>query len=126
VRKSGLAVWACAILPDHVHLVIGRAAMPVERVVIQLKGAATEQLVAEGLHPFGDMRDARGRVPKCFARGEWTVFLDPPDVPRAVGYTEENPLKEGKSRQRWVFVQAPPMDFGPAVALRSAKPSRRG
>ena len=38
VKRTGLPVWACAILPDHVHLVVGRSGMPVERLVIQLKG----------------------------------------------------------------------------------------
>ena len=82
--KSGLAIFACAVMPDHVHLVTGRPDMKIEQAVIQLKGAATEQLVAENLHPFGDERDAKGRPPKCFARGEWKVFLDPEDVERAI------------------------------------------
>ena len=40
-KRSGLNVWACALLPDQVHLVVGRLAMLVERLVIQLKGDAT-------------------------------------------------------------------------------------
>jgi REP element-mobilizing transposase RayT len=104
VQRSGLIVWACAIMPDHVHLVIARPAITVEQLVIQLKGAATEQLVKENLHPFGDLTDKNGRPPKCFARGEWKVFLDPPDVPRAIPYVEGNPAKEGKKAQRWSFV----------------------
>ena len=38
VKKSKLSVWACAIMPDHVHLVMGSTDMSVERRVIQLKG----------------------------------------------------------------------------------------
>src|SRR3954466_16424088 len=38
VERSGLTVWACAILPDHVHLVLARFRLDVEQVVIQLKG----------------------------------------------------------------------------------------
>src|SRR4051812_46738080 len=68
VEQSGLLVWACAVLPDHVHLVVGRPAMTVEQLVIQLKGSATKQLVEEGIHPFGDVKDKHGRPPKCFAR----------------------------------------------------------
>jgi hypothetical protein len=42
---------------------------------------------------------------KCFARGEWKVYLDTEEeVRRAIAYVEENPLKEGKRRQRWGFV----------------------
>jgi REP element-mobilizing transposase RayT len=107
VRKSGLVVQACAILPDHLHLVIDRSRLTIEQTVIQLKGAATRQLVADKLHPFLHIRLPGGRPPKCFARGEWSVFLeDEEDVRRAVRYVEENPLKEGKPRQRWSFVRA--------------------
>src|SRR5262249_3835201 len=74
--KSGLVVRACAILPDHVHLVVDRFRLPVEQVVVQLKGDATEQLLAENLHPLGHIRLANGRPPKCWARGEWSVFLE--------------------------------------------------
>ena len=31
VKKSSLAVWACAVMPDHVHLVTARHRLPVER-----------------------------------------------------------------------------------------------
>src|SRR3954466_5909052 len=50
--QTKLPVWACAILPDHVHLVVGRPQMPVEQLVIQLKGNATRQLEREGIHPL--------------------------------------------------------------------------
>ena len=65
----------------------GRFRLDVEKVVIQLKGAATERLVEDGLHPFG------GEA-KCFVRGEWKVFLDTCDeVTRAIRYVERNPEK---------------------------------
>src|SRR6476661_1941647 len=67
-RNAGLTVWACAILPDHLHLVLRRHRLSVEQLVIQLKGQATRQLVEEGIHPFGDVPGANGRPPKCFAR----------------------------------------------------------
>jgi REP element-mobilizing transposase RayT len=105
VRDSGLVVHAGAILPDHVHLVVDRFRLKIEQIVIQLKGEATERLVEEKLHPFGHLRDNKGRRPKCWARGEWSVFLDKEeDVCRAIRYVEENPIKEGKPLQRWPFV----------------------
>src|SRR5262249_49222830 len=52
VDKSKLLVWACAILPDHVHLVIGKPAIKIEQTVIQLKGSATTALLEERIHPF--------------------------------------------------------------------------
>jgi hypothetical protein len=71
------------------------------------KGAATESLIDEGIHPFFGIKDKQGRTPKCFARGEWKVYLDPEHVPRAIPYVERNPLKEGKPAQQWSFVVAP-------------------
>src|SRR5438128_5665378 len=49
VQRSGPIIHACAILPDHVHLVLARHRLDVEKLVIQLKGQATEHLLAENL-----------------------------------------------------------------------------
>jgi REP element-mobilizing transposase RayT len=109
IQKANFPVWACAILPDHVHLVVGRPHISVEQLVIQLKGASTKQLEREGLHPMAPWKDSDGCVPKCWVRGQWKVYLDPPDVPRAIRYVQDNPLKEGKKKQDWTFVVSPPV-----------------
>jgi REP element-mobilizing transposase RayT len=98
-ERSGLAVLACAILPDHVHLVVGRHTIGVKQLVTQFKAAATSELIEERLHPFGRLARENGRRPKCFGRGEWRVYLDTVgDVRRAIEYVEGNPEKEGKRR----------------------------
>ena len=103
-ETSGLRIWACAILPDHWHLVVGAQRLAPKQLAIQLKGAATRRLVAEGIHPFGSTPEGR-RIAKCFARGEWSGFLNNEDeVRRAIRYVEGNPMKEGLRRQRWGFV----------------------
>ena len=107
VRRSAVPIWACAILPDHVHLVVGRCDRAIEQIATQLKGAAARRLIEENLHPFGEMTAGTERPPKCFARGEWKVFLDTSDVPRAIRYVEHNPVKEGRPIQRWTFVTSP-------------------
>jgi REP element-mobilizing transposase RayT len=105
VEKSGFPVWACSVLPEHVHLVVGRSRLTVEQVAILLKGEATKQLSAEDLHPLGHLAAPGKRPPKCWSRGEWSVFLDDPDdIVRCVRYVEDSPLKEGKPRQTWPFV----------------------
>jgi REP element-mobilizing transposase RayT len=105
VQKSNAAIWACAILPEHVHLVAARQEYEVEQLVKLLKGAATRQLIAENLHPFLEHRSKDGAVPKCWARGLWKVFLDSEaDIVRAIHYVEQNPSKEGKPVQHWSFV----------------------
>ena len=104
--RSRVRVWACSILPEHVHLVIGQHTSKVESIVNCFKGDATKQLVEEGIHSFLEHRSVDGKVPRCFAQREWKVFLDSPeDILRAVQYVEENPVKEGKRRQSWQFVR---------------------
>jgi REP element-mobilizing transposase RayT len=104
--RGRVRVWACSILPEHVHLVIGRHTSKVEFIVNCFKGDATKQLLEEGIHPFMEHRSADGKVPRCFAQREWKVFLDSPeDILRAIQYVEENPVKEGKRRQSWQFVR---------------------
>jgi REP element-mobilizing transposase RayT len=105
VAKSRLVVWACSILPDHVHLVTARHRYKVEEVAKHLKGAATARLTEENLHPLSDMRTGGGRTPSPWAEGQWAVFLDSDDdLRRAIRYVEGNPPKEGLPRQRWSFV----------------------
>ncbi len=130
VERSGLPVWACAILPDHVHLVIGRSELTIENVVIQLKRYATNRLVEEGIHPFQNLKPVDGPPPKCWAQGCWKVFLDPPDVERSIRYVEQNPVKDGLRPQKWKFVSPVSREATPSVELpptprvsREAKPS---
>ena len=75
-ERSGLTILACAILPDHVHLVVGRHTIGIKQLVIQMKGEATGRLVDEGLHPFAHLPRKNGAPPKCFAQGAWKVYLD--------------------------------------------------
>ncbi len=97
-NESGYVIHACSILPEHVHLVIGRNEdRRVERMVGHLRARATQQLSAAGLWP-SDKRPVWGE-------NSWKVFLDAPaEIVAAVKYVEENPLKEGKPTQRWSFV----------------------
>jgi len=77
IKETQSLVWACAILPDHIHLVVGRLPMTVEQFVIQMKGAAIKQLLMDKLHPYARLRDAKGRLPKCFVQGHWADYLAP-------------------------------------------------
>ena len=96
--ESGYVIHACAILPEHVHLVLGRnEERPVERVVKHLKTRATQQLSTAGLWA-ADKQPVWGE--NC-----WKVFLNAPErILAAVKYLEANPKKEGKPIQRWSFV----------------------
>jgi REP element-mobilizing transposase RayT len=105
IEESGYVVYACSILPKHAHLVIARHARRAEQIVGHLKGRATQQLGAEGLHPLADYRQPDGTVPSPWARNGWPVFLEnDKEILGAIEYVEKNPLREGKPQQRWSFV----------------------
>lgn len=107
VRKSGLVVWACSILPEHVHFVVARHNYPIEQVANLLKGAATRQLLEENLHPMQHLRKTHtDRLPSLWAENQWATYLDDEEaIENAIRYVEKNPIREGKPPQKWSFVQ---------------------
>jgi REP element-mobilizing transposase RayT len=110
IQRGKLTVWACSILPEHIHMVIARHTTDVEWIVNLLKGAATRELREQKMHPFERFASSNGKVPMCWARKLWKVFLDSDeDIRRAIKYVENNPVKEGKRRQRWSFVKPYPV-----------------
>ena len=105
LQRSGVVVWACSILPDHVHLVVRRHRYGAETMIQQFKGNGTMQLNKDDLHPLSAFRDAEHGTRSPWGERGWKVFLDSEaDIRRAIRYVEENPLKEGKPRQHWPFV----------------------
>jgi REP element-mobilizing transposase RayT len=107
-RRSGYQIYACAILPEHIHLVIGRHDYHVEQIVRRLKQEAGLQLKKDNLHPFADLIGKRGAVPSVFGGGLWKCFIDSPEhLDNAIAYVQKNPLKEGKKLQQWSFVSSP-------------------
>jgi len=107
VRTSGCTIWACAILPEHTHLVIARHRYSIEQIAILLRGAATRQLVKEGLHPLETFAGPDQRPPRMWAERPWKFFLDSDEaITDAIAYVQNNPLEEGMPAQHWSFVTA--------------------
>jgi REP element-mobilizing transposase RayT len=101
-EEAGYRIHACAVLPDHVHLVVGRHQRYIRRIVGHLKSNATRRLKERGLWSIKHR-------PVWGAHG-WNVYLDDiAAVKRAIRYVERNPEKEGKKRQRWSIVT--PFDY---------------
>ena len=106
VRRSRLCVWACSILPEHVHFVVARGRLSAERVANFCKAEATKQLNREGLHPLARFAADGARPYSPWARKEWKAYLDSETaIEDAIRYVEDNPIKEGKRPQTWPFVQ---------------------
>ena len=104
LKKNETRIWACSILPDHVHLVIAPCHIKIEQFINLLKGQATRQLIVEGCHPLDEYHTDKNK-PKAWADGQWKVYLNSQaDIRRAISYVEDNPLKENKPRQKCSFV----------------------
>jgi len=105
VRRTRCFVHACAVMPDHTHLVVGRHHYPIQQLANLLKGGATARLRAEGLDPFEDLEQRGVTRPSPWAHGYWKVWLDSDgDVRRAIDYTRRNPEKDGLKLQEWRFL----------------------
>jgi REP element-mobilizing transposase RayT len=89
--------YACAVMPDHVHILIRKHKHLAEEMMTRLKEASRLALRAQGYRAPDHPTWAEG--------GGWKVFLDEPDeVRRTVGYVRRNPLPLGLPEQRWPFV----------------------
>ena len=99
-------VLACSILPEHVHMVVGRHPQrTIEYIGCHLKGRASKFLADENLHPFQNEVGRRRKRPSPWGESFWQVFLDSRDgIHAACVYVENNPLKEGRRPQAWHFV----------------------
>jgi len=101
-----LAIHACAVMPDHVHLVTARHRQTAESIAGFLKRAATRRLSQAEIHPLARFRSRNGRVPSPWVRGGWFVYLNTPEhVRHRIAYVNDNPIKAGFKRQRWSFVK---------------------
>jgi REP element-mobilizing transposase RayT len=105
VAGTACVIYACAIMPDHVHLVIGRHRYDIQQVANLLKCGATTSLRKYGLDPFSGVPKGRVSSPSPWAHGLWKVWLDSHhDVNRSIDYTNDNPVKDGLKPQTWKFV----------------------
>jgi REP element-mobilizing transposase RayT len=93
-------IYACAVMLEHAHLVLGRSTLPAQKIAKLLKIAAEEHLRSEEVFPDCET---------IWARGCWQVFLNTPaDVHRTIRYVHENPGKAGLKSQHWSFIVNPP------------------
>ncbi len=100
IRDCRYTCYACAIMPDHVHILVRKHKHLAEERMLNLQRASHSRLL--------DLR-FRDESQRTWASGDgWKVFLDhPDDVRRTIGYIEENPIKVGLPTQDWEFVTKP-------------------
>ena len=96
IRQFKYTCYACAILPDHVHLILRKHKHSAEEMIANLQGFSRLRLSASGLFPPDH---------PVWVRGGWKVFLDHPnEIHRTIGYIENNPLPYGMPIQKYDFV----------------------
>lgn len=101
-----LVIHACAIMPDHVHVVVAaHRQLDGDDILTCLKRAGTRALNQAGRHPLAAFSRASGKHPCPWGGGGWKVFLKTSAAMRGrIRYVEENPEKAGLRRQRWACV----------------------
>lgn len=103
--KVELVVYACAIMPDHVHIVVAANRLDGDALIACLKKAATRGMNVEGLHPMRVHPRANGTLPSPWGARGWKVMLFTEEqMGAAIRYVEENPVRAGLRAQRWSFV----------------------
>jgi REP element-mobilizing transposase RayT len=120
-RQRNYTCYGCAIMPDHVHLLIRKHRDQAEAMIVHFQESSRKALLAK---PQAG-RDAEHPV---WGGPGWKVFLNTPeDMARVVKYIRDNPRKAGRAEQHWPFVQ----EYngwlpGQVRVLRRAKPQAEG
>jgi REP element-mobilizing transposase RayT len=109
IRAHHYTCYGCAIMPDHVHLVIRKHRNHAEAMIAHLQSVSHAKLLEIGLAPPEH---------PVWTKGGWKVFLDSPEEVRSrIRYVECNPKKGGLPSQSWPFVV--PYDNWPFHKQRS-------
>ena len=97
IGEQTYTCWACALMSDHVHLLIRKHKHTYEEMLDQFQRTSRIALVEAGL---------RAQDHPVWATSGWSVFLEHPDeVRRTIRYIENNPLKMRRPVQRYAFVK---------------------
>lgn len=96
MHVQGYTCYACAIMPNHAHLVIRKHSEKAETMIRHLKTASARALCDQG---FADEEHP------IWSGDPFKKFLfTPEDVHRTIGYVEANPPNAKLPRQAYEFV----------------------
>jgi REP element-mobilizing transposase RayT len=97
IREEAYTCHACAIMPDHVHILIARQRDWAETMIEKFQKRSRDALIAAG---------QQGNLHPVWGGPGWKVFLNTAeDMVRIVNYIQHNPVKAGKAEQVWRFVK---------------------
>jgi REP element-mobilizing transposase RayT len=114
IRRQAYTCYACAIMPDHVHLLIRKHKHRAEQMIENLQEASRLRLRQAGL---------RAADHPVWGGPGWKVYQDSrEDMERTAKYIRDNPSHSGLPPQRWPFVREYDGWLpGQVRAVRSAK-----
>jgi REP element-mobilizing transposase RayT len=98
VAERGYTCYACAVMPDHVHLLIRRHRDKAEQMIEHFQAATRATLIDAG---------KRSPTHPVWTAGPgWKTFINTrSDFEREIEYIRQNPVKIGRPEQTWEFVQ---------------------
>jgi len=98
VDEQRYTCYACAIMPDHIHILVRKHKDQAEEMVERFKEASRVRMIDAGQRAITH--------PTWLAGHGWKVYLDhPDDIRRTIRYVEQNPIKDGLPAQVWPFVK---------------------
>jgi REP element-mobilizing transposase RayT len=94
--EAQYTIWACAILRNHVHLVIRTHRDKSMDMLARIAGHAHESIHAQKLAPEGH---------PVWSNRPYKVYLrSDTQIQQVIRYVGQNPMKEGLAPQKWGFV----------------------
>lgn len=97
ITERRYSCYECAIMPDHVHMLIRKHRDHAETMIECLQKASREKLIETG---------RRAATHPVWGGPRWKVFLyTQSDFVRIVNYIRQNPIKAGLPAQHWSFVK---------------------
>ena len=97
IQKQNYTCYACAIMPDHIHMILRKHKHRSEEMLENLQASTRLRLRNTGL---------RSADHPVWGGPGWKVFLDhPTEVRRTIRYIRDNPEKWRLPRQQWPFVK---------------------
>ncbi|MBL8850244.1 MAG: transposase [Planctomycetaceae bacterium] len=96
IKQKAYTCYACAIMPDHVHLLIRKHRDKGEAIIERFQLATRELLIDAGRRPTDH---------PVWGGPGWNVFQSTPQqVENTIRYILNNPVRIGRPMQHWPFV----------------------